>query len=262
MPELPDVEAFKRTVDATALHQRVERVSVTDDRALGKTSRKSLQRKLKGRRFTSTCRRGKYLFLATDGSPVLVLHFGMTGYPEYGSEEESEPQHSRLVVHFDNGYRLAYVCQRMLGRVDLATDAEGFLTEMGIGPDAMGISREEFISRLEGRRGAVKSALMNQGTVAGLGNIYCDEVLFQAGVHPKTQRRDLSHSTLARLHSVMRRVLRTAIRRNSDVDRLPASYLIPRREAGESCPKCGTRIRRMKVNQRGTYYCPRCQRKK
>jgi len=129
-----------------------------------------------------------------------------------------------------------------------------------LGPDAMAdeVDRERFIELLQGRRGAIKSTLMNQSILAGIGNVYSDEILFQAGIHPETPVDDLNAADLGRLYTTMRRVLRVTTEKQADIDRFPDGYLLPKRDEGV-CPKCRGDLQTLKVGGRTTVFCGRCQ---
>ncbi|MFO7958876.1 MAG: DNA-formamidopyrimidine glycosylase family protein [Candidatus Brocadiia bacterium] len=259
MPELPDVEAMRRYLEATSLHQKVEGVEVRDDYVLKGVTPPDLREALVGREFRSTVRHGKNMLVELDEPPWLRLHFGMTGNLNYHRGEAPGLEHVRVLLRFSGGYRLAYLCQRKLGRISLPESPEAFVQEQGLGPDALSVDFDDFRRIMDGRRGRLKSALMNQHIIAGLGNVYADEALFQARLHPLRTVDSLSERRLEALHHAMRDVLRTSIARGSDARDLPAGYLLHRRGEGEDCPRCGGTIERVKVNQRSTYFCPRCQ---
>ncbi|MFO7915340.1 MAG: DNA-formamidopyrimidine glycosylase [Candidatus Krumholzibacteriales bacterium] len=261
MPELPDVETFRRYLDATSLHRKIERAEVRDTGVLRKVSGRKFSSALRGRKFDSSERLGKYIFVKMDGEGCLMLHFGMTGFLKYYKNDGQEPPHTRILFRFSNGYNLAYDCQRKLGRVRLADDMESIAEEKKLGVDAMDpeLDFSGFLEVLRDRRGMIKTALMNQSAVAGIGNIYADEILFQAGVHPEREAGSISDEKMKRIFRVMRRVLKTAIDRKADPDNLPRGYIIPGREEGRSCPRCGGTVKKIKVNGRGTYLCPQCQ---
>ena len=262
MPELPDVRTFKGYFDATSLHERIDSVHVRDSEILEETSPQGLGRHLNGKRFDSTFTHGKHLFAILDGGGALVLHFGMTGFLEAFSGDTAEPEHTKLRIDFTSGSSLAYVCTRKLGLIGFTKDPEAYLREKGVGPDAMEIDQDAFVKLLSGRRGMIKSTLMNQDIIAGIGNVYSDEILYQTGVHPETPVDALSEDTLLRLHSVMVRVFETVIRNQADPERMPSSYLTPHRgEDSAACPKCGGSIQSRKVSGRTAYFCPSCQTK-
>jgi formamidopyrimidine-DNA glycosylase len=262
MPELPDVAVFKQYADATALHQEIAAVEPRAWRILTVPPGK-LRARLIGRSFTATRRHGKHLFLALDDGGWLALHFGMTGRQAYFKDENGAPPHTRLLIRFTNGYHLAYDSQRMLGEVGPIENPEAFIKEKGLGPDALdpALDADAFHGAVAGSRAAIKSALMDQGRLAGIGNIYSDEILFQAGLHPRTRASDLDKGRTARLLRTMRNVLRKAIAKKADPERFPRTWLIPHRHDGGECPRCGGRIRKLEAAGRHGYYCPRCQQK-
>src|SRR5215211_4768090 len=137
MPELPDVEVFRRYISSTSLRQKIESVEVKSDKILGGVSARQLQSALKGRTFESTRRHGKNLFVGLDGGGWLLMHFGMTGDLEYFEDLDQDPPHDRFLISFDNGYHLAFDDQRMFGRVDLVEDPESFVREKKLGPDLL-----------------------------------------------------------------------------------------------------------------------------
>ncbi len=261
MPELPDVEIFRQYMNATSLHQKIIGVVVEQKRVLQGASPSGLARKLKGRRFERTKRHGKNLFACVDDEFWLMFHFGMTGFFKYFRNEKDRPPHARVTFHFDKGFHLAYDNQRMLGEVRIVKDVGDFICKNSLGEDALDISWKAFQNLMQVRRGAVKSTLMNQSLIAGIGNIYSDEVLFQSGIYPKTQIKNLNEGLLKKLHEQMQIVLKTAIDKKANSDQFPKEFLIPYREEGNKCPKCGHSIEKIKVNNRGTYFCPKCQQK-
>jgi formamidopyrimidine-DNA glycosylase len=259
VPELPDVEVYRKYLDATSLHKEIEGVSVFNSEVLQGTSARQLRLGLKGRRFTSTRRHGKYLFAKVEGDGWLVLHFGMTGRLRYFKKPGHEPEHARVSIDFANGYHLAYDSQRKLGIVSMAESVEGFVAKKGLGPDALEMDAEVFMETFRGRRGSVKPALMRQGLMAGVGNVYADEILFHAGVRPDKRLRDLGDSRLNAIYVSMREVLEEAVEAGADPRRFPKACLLPQRREGGRCPRCGAALRKTRLSGRGTFYCPRHQ---
>jgi formamidopyrimidine-DNA glycosylase len=260
MPELPDVEVFRRYVGSTALGRTVTDLTLRRESDIVRgVSPTRLRKTLCGAKLTSTRRHGKYSFIELEGRGWLVMHFGMTGRVSYHKDEAREPEHTRLRLALDNGYHLSYVSQRLLGRLSLSDDVEGFVEKEGLGPDALALKLGPFRTIMSSRRGMIKPTLMNQSVIAGIGNIYSDEILFQAGVHPRAECSKLGDERTAALYRSMRTVLRTAIRHKADPRELPRSYLLPRRAEGAECPECGGRVRKIKIGGRAAYYCPKCQ---
>jgi formamidopyrimidine-DNA glycosylase len=262
MPELPDVEVFKQYLDATSLHQTIETVDLKGTEMLNGISGKKLKQRLLEKQFESSRRQGKFLFVELHDNGWLVLHFGMTGFLKYYKNPEKEPDHDRLCLGFSNGYHLAYDCRRKLGEIGYTEGPDKFIRERGMGPDAMSseLDLDAFRKILSRSRGSIKGALMNQNMIAGLGNVFTDEILFQAGIHPQSKANSIKAEALEALFQVMREdVLPTVIGRRADPSQFPAGYLIPHRERGGHCPKCGNALKRTKISGRTTYLCPNCQ---
>ena len=260
MPELPDVEIYRHRLDAHALHKRIERVDVKASGLLQGTSAAELRRLLTGHNLASTRRHGKHLFVEIGGERRwLRLHFGMTGELRY-YEGGDPPDHVRLRLDFDDDRHLIYRNVRKLGRIGVADSPEEYARAAGLGPDALDVSPAVLRALLEGRSGTVKGLLMNQGLIAGLGNVYVDEILYQAGVHPETPARAIDGRTAKSLHRIMGRVIATAIAREADPSRVPRQWLLPHRRAGADCPRCPGTIRSKRIAGRTSYYCDEHQR--
>jgi formamidopyrimidine-DNA glycosylase len=256
LPELPEVETYARYFARHALQQKIARVDVRDERILGEVRRETFARKLKGREFTSVRRHGKHLF-ADAGTTWLHLHFGMTGDLAYGS---TVPRFARVVFTFDNGRQLAFEDMRLFGLADLVSDPDAFIRDRNLGPDPLSLTAGRFAALLEKRRGTVKSLLMTQEVIAGLGNLYVDEILYQTSVHPRRAVDRLRDGEVRALYTTMRRILREAISRHARESELPRNYLYHHREVGERCPRCGGTIQRSVVFGRTTYFCAKHQR--
>jgi formamidopyrimidine-DNA glycosylase len=260
MPELPDVETFRRYVDATSLHQSIESVRAKVD-VLKDISVRRFENTLKGRSFEETRRHGKYAFVLLGEDPWLLLHFGMTGFLKYYKNHEKAPSHVRVLFTFQNGYHLAYSCRQKLGRVKLVDDPARFVRSQKLGPDALDpdLDANAFKQAISGFRGSVKSALMNQQLIAGIGNIYSDEILYQAKIFPKQPVAQTNEKILDCLYEAVKEVLVTAIDVQADPKRLPDTYIISRRHGDGRCPRDGSPIERLKIFGRSSYYCPQCQ---
>lgn len=265
MPELPDLERFRTYLNATALHETVKRVRVPDTRVLENVSAPELDRSLRNREMETVDRHGKFLFVRCQdgkrrGGIDLALHFGMTGELAYYKDDESAPEHPRVVFDLASGYCLAYDCPRMLGRVRLVKDRDAFLRAHEVGPDAMEIGEGAFREGLGRYRGGLKSFLMDQSRQAGIGNVYADEILFHARLSPKAKAMRLSRAEARRLYRSMRRVLSLASERKGRRERFPRTWITPRRRRDDpQCPRgCGS-VQVGRVNGRTTYWCPGCQ---
>ena len=261
MPELPEVETFKRYLDSTSLHQRIRSVEVRDAYVLKRVSTRELARRLKGRRFENSHRHGKHLFVRASDELWLRLHFGMTGSLEYLNHDEAPPKAARVLFNFANNRRLAFDDQRKFGEIELIKNMTEFLQKRGLGPDALEISLSQFKAILGKHRGAVKAILLNQQLIAGIGNLYADEILFRARTHPATEAARLSDKDLARLFRAMRYVLERAIALKTDFNRLPKSWLLTHRGKGGRCPRCGRALKSATIGGRTSWFCVHCQKR-
>lgn len=208
MPELPDVETFKRYLDSRALHQRIEAVSVRDRRILRAVTPQQLTRSLRTRQFQSSRCHGKLLFVELEGEAGwLVFHFGMTGFLKYFKDEEEEPPHTRLRIDFINGAHLGFDCRRLFGKVMSTEDVDAFIASCHVGPDALGLDWRQFRDCLGDTDRLIKPVLMDQSMIAGIGNVYSDEILFQSGISPRVKVKELSEKALRKLYRTTRNVL-------------------------------------------------------
>ena len=262
MPELPEVETFKRYFDATSLHQRIGHVDVRDAYILKGISARELVRRLKGHQFKSTRRYGKHLFARVDDDLWLRLHFGMTGSLHYFKREEHAPKYARVFFVFANNHRLAFEDQRKFGEIGLIEDVSEYLKKRALGPDALDIDLSKFRAILRKHGGAVKTILLNQKLIAGIGNIYADEILFGTRLHPATQISALKGETVSKLFRATRYILKKAIESKADADLLPKSWLLAHRGKGGKCPVCGRKLRSATIGGRTAWFCAHCQKRK
>ncbi len=265
MPELPDVEGFKRVLARNGLRKTIDRVVVNDVRILGKLSARTFASRLRGAKLVEARRHGKHLMASIDRGGWLTLHFGMTGALQPIKSGDDEPPFTRVRLDFANDGGLAYTNKRMIGRVGLVEDATEFVADEQLGPDALDrrLDFDTFKTAVLGSKRDVKTVLMDQEVVSGVGNIYSDEILFQARINPTERIDKLSPDELKRLFLTMREVLETAIARGAGseqfVDRMPKGSLLPERHKGGRCPRCRSPLKVLKVGGRTGYCCPRCQ---
>lgn len=189
------------------------------------------------------------------------MHFGMTGDLKYLKESEDAPDYTKCSFVFNNRHKLHYISKRKLGHVEMTENLDDFIQKKELGPDALDISEDDFVSLLKEKKSMVKSALMDQSVISGIGNVYADEILFQCKIHPKQKTTALSGSDFKNLYKNTRKVLEKAIEKNADPTKLPKSYLLPNREEGNDCPRCDGKIEKIKTGGRTGYYCPSCQKK-
>lgn len=257
MPELPEVETYKRYLDDTSLKQIISSIKVNDERVL-KTEKKEIVRSLEGKKFDKSNRHGKYLFVDLD-SNCIVMHFGMSGDLEYYDFSEEEPPYSKVLFIFANGNALSYISIRMFGWIDITDDMDAYIKKIGLGPDAYKMNFDDFQKALEGRSAYLKSLLLNQDVLAGIGNIYSDEILFQAGLHPKRKANTLDDKEIKLLFNKIKEILEFGIKMKGDLSSYPDEYLISHRRDDQICPACGSEIQRISISSRHGYFCPKCQ---
>lgn len=260
MPELPDMEAAKVYAESTSLNQKIDSVTVRNSKVIRGLSHKDLEKALAGNSFTSTYRYGKHLFLKLNSGNWMTMHFGMTGNLKYYKEENERPPYERVAIHFENGYTLSFDCLRMLGRINLTNDPQAFIQDKHLGPDALEVDHDTFIEKIKSKqRSNLKATLMEQELISGIGNVYSDEILFQAGINPKKSPSELDEESLDHLYDVTRSVLETAVKSETNHEDIPDYFLLRNRKRGKPCPKGNGKIQTMKVAGRTSYYCSSCQ---
>ncbi len=264
MPELPEVEAAATVARAVAAGRVITSIEVrhaAQRRALPERDARSLV----GDRVRAVGRRGKYQFFRLSSGRVLQVHFRMTGDWQVVTGADPLPPHARVVIGFDSGRRLVLDDPRALSAASLYPAGSDPQPHLGPEADDPTLDVETLRHALAGRRGTIKSVLLDQRVVAGLGNIYAAEVLWHARIDPRAPARSVSHAGVARLLRAMRRVIARARRLAARYYRNPSSrsesarFAVYDRE-GRRCRRCGGTIRRMTQGSRSTYFCPRCQR--
>jgi formamidopyrimidine-DNA glycosylase len=259
MPELPDVAVFGRYIEDTCGGQRIEDVEVNEPKVLQGISKKDFRRQCIDNRIEQVDRHGKNLFLVLKKNGVITMHFGMTGRPEYFTRDDAEPEYSAILFHFTNSHSLAYTSVRKIGRVGIVAEPSEYIKEHIKGIDALEIDRDRFAERIHSSRGVIKTTLMNQDSIAGIGNIYSDEILFNARIHPQKKASSLTDRQIDSLYDTARTVLYTAIERDAEPKKLPRTYLLRHRTENANCPRCKSQIRKISISGRSAYFCPHCQ---
>lgn len=270
MPELPEVETIVRGLSGL-IGLRVGRVDVRWERSIAAPDASAFASQMEGRRVLGVSRRGKWVVIGLDRRLYLLLHLRMSGRLTLSPPCTVEERYVRVILHLGDGRRLVFSDPRKLGRVVLTSDPERVLGKLGPEPLSEEFTAELLNERLKGRSARLKSLLLDQRFLAGLGNIYADEVLWRAGLHPLRRADSLTYAEVVRLHGAIRQVLREAISARGTtlpdgryVDaRGQAGEFVRRhavyRQTGKPCPRCGSAIARIIVNGRGTHFCPRCQ---
>ena len=259
MPELPDVEVYRDRLRTATRRRTLRGAEVEDGQVLVGTSARALDRGLRGARVAETRRRGKTLYAVMRRAPHLRLHFGMTGDLVPAANDDEEPEHTRVVFQLSGDRRLLFVDQRRLGEVGLVDDVDADIAEHDLGPDVLDLDATALAALLRDSRSGLKAFFLDQSQVAGLGNIYTDEVLFQARLDPRAPAADLSDGGVRRLHRQIRRVVDRAVSAGADPDAMPRGWLLHRREEGARCSRGNGEIRSFSVGGRRGYWCPACQ---
>ena len=273
MPELPEVETVRRQLEPVLVGRRFERVEIRDSRLVRPFDPAEVAAELAGERVAAVERRGKYLIVRFETGRSLLIHLRMTGSLRHaaGGTLQVDP-HRRAVVKLDDGSDVAYRDVRRFGTWQLLEPGElrpYLAARLGDEPlDAL-FTAARLGERLAGRRAPVKAALLDQRTLAGMGNIYVDEALWRARIHPLRSAQSLDRGELRRLHRAVRAALEHGIARQGSTLR---DYALPDGgsgsmqdefrvygRGGEPCDRCGTPIAKTRVAGRGTWFCPVCQ---
>lgn len=273
MPELPEVESVKRGLNKTIVGCTIKFVEVFWDRIISKPKNVTkFKQRLTNQTFEKVERRGKFLLFYLN-EEVIISHLRMEG--KYFLFEKNEPKtkHTHVIFHLDNGEDLRYLDVRKFGRMSLVKRGEEFndpsLIKLGPEPKEEFFTYESIHPFLLNKTKAIKSILLDQQLVVGIGNIYADEILFRAKIHPETPAGSLTENQEKSLHQNIIKVMRSAVKAGGTTIRTYANAfgkegnyqnkLLVYGKDGTPCQRCGTIIKKIKVNGRGTHYCPRCQ---
>jgi formamidopyrimidine-DNA glycosylase len=267
MPELPEVETIRNELAPWVVAQSFTKVVISDAKLVCGCSAAELRRGLLGQKIKSLERRGKYLIFHLSNGKSLIIHLRMTG--SLLLNPRGVDRYTRAIFHLSNGHRFVFNDRRRLGLLWLADDADAVVCKLGPEPLDRKFTPRVLRQRLGRHHIPIKAALLNQCIVAGIGNMYADEALFAARIHPLRRADELSLKEVRTLHNNICQILRAAIgSKGASVD----TYVRPEGEVGtahsdfkvahkrgERCPVCGSPIERVPVQNRGTYFCPRCQ---
>jgi len=271
VPELPEVETLARDLRRFLHGARFTGVDVLWPRSVAMPSAEEFIAQLPGCQIEDVGRRGKFLLFSLSGSSHLLIHLRMSGQLHVQPASVPTSQYARIIFHLADGRKLIFDNPRKLGRVYLTSDLDVILGHLGPEPLDADFTLDVFAAALARRRGVLKPLLLNQSFLAGLGNIYVDEILFKARLHPLRRANTLSSKETEHLHAAIRNVLQQAIDdrgttlsdgRYCDVEGHPGDHqhrLQVYQRAGEPCSRCGQLIERVKLGGRGTHFCPRCQ---
>ncbi len=278
MPELPEVETVRRGLERSLVGRRFDAVSVGRERVARRTSRQELRDGLTGARVLAVRRQGKYLLLDLDSDAIAMVHLRMSGQVIIDDGLSEPPRHSHVIGLLDDGSRFLFVDPRTFGEVVVAPRqlVDELIPELGrLGVDPLNdeIDMKTITAMCRNRRRRVKSLLLDQSFIAGIGNIYADEICHRAGIRPDRQAETLSSRSRRRLTESINEVIEEAVELGGStladaqyvgVDGKPGTFQDRHRvyaQTGKRCVSCGRGvIRRMVIDQRGSHFCPVCQR--
>ncbi len=274
MPELPEVEVIRRTLSEHACGKTISGVTVLEPFILTARAKTEIYQQI-GKQVCEVSRWGKCLIMELTGGDAILIHLRMTGRLLWKKEAVIPDAYTHLIFSFSenrNGNEsLVYRDVRKFGRIDVAGKKElnQSLIVRKFGPDVLSLSKEEFATRIEKKKAQIKAVLLDQQNMAGLGNIYVDEILFDARIHPRTEAARLTQAGLGQLFNSTRRILGEAIRLGGSsmrdyvhTDGEPGSFQDFHhvyQKAGRNCDRCETTIKSDKIAGRTSSYCPRCQ---
>lgn len=272
MPELPEVETVRRTLDEALRGREILGVAaITWPRTIAAPAVDMFCGVLCNRQIWGVRRRAKYIIIDLDNEDALVVHLRMTGRLLVVPEDEPLDPYTRVVLILNGGEHLRFRDVRKFGRIWLLDRAGLEQLDRQLGPEPLdpGFTAEALVNLLRGRQARLKPLLLDQRLIAGLGNIYADEALWRAGLHPLQTAGELNDEEVARLHAAITAVLADAVARRGTTlsdyrDALGEMgenqhYLAVYGRQGQPCPRCGTPVERVVVAQRGTHFCPHCQ---
>jgi formamidopyrimidine-DNA glycosylase len=271
MPELPEVETIRRQLAPYVEGRTIEHVEILDPRWTRPDSPQRVEKELRGAVIERLARSGKYLMFELSGDRHLLVHLRMTG--TLLVDPDPEPLHTRVRFELDGGRRLIYVDPRRFGTGHLLQGVQvrdSYLAgRLGVEPFTPDFTADYLFSSTRGRRAPIKAFVLDQRRIAGVGNIYADEALFRAEIHPLRQAGKLTRPQLERLREGIELSLQAGIDSNGasiddfrHIDGARGSFqdrFLVHRRAGEPCPRCGTTVRKIVVGGRGTYVCETCQ---
>jgi len=288
MPELPEVETTVKMLQTKVLNRTFVDIWTNSPPLIKKPqSFLDFKNQIKGHKVLKIERRGKNIIFSLSGNLAMLVHQKMTGHLLYGKWEEengkwvseikgplksdSQNRFLHIVFFLDNGFQIALSDLRKFAKVELYSQEELNLasTLKNLGKDALKISLEEFTKKSKNQKGKIKQVLMEQSFIAGIGNIYADEILFRAKVNPQTPTNELKKNKIKAIHKAMQAILKMAIKeggtsfsdfRNPDGEKGNfGNFTKVYRKTGQDCPRCKTKMKRIKIGGRSTHFCPKCQ---
>jgi len=270
VPELPEVETIKNELLPHIIGRRVTGVTLFWEGIVRQPSVEEFYSRLIGQRFTRLARRGKYLLFSLTSGEVLIIHLKMTGSLLLKPASAEADKFVRAILHLDKETELHFRDPRKLGVMWLVEDINSIVGKLGPEPLEAGFTPQLLAQRLAKRTAPIKALLSDQTFIAGIGNMYADEALFAARIHPLRRGESLSPEEVKQLHRAIQQVLWSAIgnkgasvenyfRPDGTLGTAHFQFQVAHRLGGELCSVCGTPIERIVVRNRGSYFCPKCQ---
>jgi formamidopyrimidine-DNA glycosylase len=269
MPELPEVETVKNELTPYIVGHSITGVTFLWEGVLKKPSAADFRSRLIGQKISGLSRRGKYLIIHLTGDDLLIIHLKMSGSLLVSRDCAEPPKYTRAIIHLDKNTNIFFRDPRKFGAMWLVKDSGSVTGKLGPEPLEADFTPQVLAQRLRNRKAPIKALLCDQSVIAGVGNMYADEALYAARIHPLRLGGSLSPDEIERLHHAIQQVLRAAIgKKGASV----VNYYRPGGETGtahfefkvahgqgKTCTVCGSTIQRITVRNRGTYFCPRCQ---
>ncbi len=269
MPELPEVETIKNELIPHIVGRTLTGVTLFWDGIVRQPSVADFRSRLIGQKITGVTRNGKYLIVSLTSDDLLIIHLKMSGSLLISQDSSEPPKYTRAIIHLDKGNSIFFRDPRKFGAMWLVKDRSSITGKLGPEPLEADFTPQVLAQRLKNRTAPIKALLFDQSFVAGIGNMYADEALFAARIHPLRPGGSLSQDEIERLHTAIRQILWSAIgnkgasvlnyfRPGGELGTAHFEFKVAHR-GGKPCPSCGTPIQRIPVRNRGTYFCPKCQ---
>ncbi|MFC2072107.1 bifunctional DNA-formamidopyrimidine glycosylase/DNA-(apurinic or apyrimidinic site) lyase [Chloroflexota bacterium] len=270
MPELPEVETVKNELLPHVVGRHITGISLIWEGIVKEPLVEEFCSRITGQEITGITRRGKYLFVSLSSCDLLIIHLKMTGSLLIGQDSSEPPKYTRAIIHLDKDTNVFFRDPRKFGLMRLVKDKNSIVSKLGPEPLEAEFTPQVLAQRLAKRTAPIKALLLEQGFIAGIGNMYADEALFAAKIHPLRSGESLSQEEIKRLHSAIQRILWAAIgNKGASVDTYfrpdgtegtaHFEFKVAHGLGGKICSNCGGPIERIVVRNRGTYFCPNCQ---
>lgn len=254
MPELPEVATYQKTFERACIGKKIREVVVHDGKILRNMTPAEFVERLTGRTFTGTYRRGKFLFGALDDGHHLQLHFGMTGDLRQYDDPADAPRFERFHFQFQDGSRLGFDDSRKFSHIVWVENLQEYIAQRKLGPDALEITEAAFLELLSRKKGTLKAVLLDQHSLAGVGNLYADEICYQARIHPASRVEALTTKHKKLIFKLMREILGSAVERLAYYKEYPEQWFWQWRKQGTKGPEDSGIIQRATIAGRTTYF--------